>query len=261
LISVLTGRASADLLHTYTAERWAAAKGLVDFDHRWSRVIGERSDEGGDDTVPRFQREFIANGEFTAGLTIQYEPSALIGPQTWQSLAKGFPIGKRLHSAPVIRLGDAKPMELGHAIEADGRWRLFAFAPAGDGGEAGGAVHTLCEYLASAASPIQRHTRAGEDIDAVIDLRAVFQQVFRDLDIAAMPSLLRPHKGRFGLCDYEKVFCADLTGGQDIFDMREIDRAQGCIVVVRPDQYVAHVLPMSEVDGLAAFFAGILLAA
>ena len=76
-----------------------------------------------------------------------------------------------------------------------------------------------------------------------------------------MPSLLRPAKGRFGLCDYEKVFCADLKSGNDIFAMRGIDRAKGCMVVVRPDQYVAHVLPLEAHEELAEFFAGFLLSA
>ena len=44
----------------------------------------------------------------------------------------------------------------------------------------------------------------------------------------------------------------------DIFDMRGINRDQGCMIVVRPDQYVAHVLPLNGVDELSAFFAGIL---
>jgi len=260
LISVLTGRAAPDLLHSYTAERRAAAKGLVDFDHRWARVVGTRDAEDADSTMPRFQREFIANGEFTAGLTVRYEPSALTGPDSWQSLATGFDIGKRFHSAPVIRLADAKPMQLGHAAEADARWRIFAFAGAQDHGQPGAPMDALCAFLeASPASPIRRHTPEGEDIDAIIDLRAVFQQGFRDLEHAAMPTMLRPHKGRYGLCDYEKVFCADLKGGEDIFAMRGIDRERGCMVVVRPDQYVAHVMPLDAHDELGAFFAGFLL--
>jgi phenol 2-monooxygenase len=259
LIAVLTGRSSPGLLHSYTTERRAAAKSLVDFDHRWSRVIGDKSRENQDDPTPRFQREFIANGEFTAGLTICYEPSALIGDDTWQALASGLPIGMRFHSAPVIRLADAKPMQLGDTIEADGRWRIFAFADSADRGQAGGAIHRLCDYLGmSEHSPLRRHTRAGEDIDAVIDLRAVFQQGFRDLEITAMPPLLRPHKGRFGLCDYEKVFCADRKSGDDIFAMRGIDRQQGCVMIVRPDQHVAHILPLSAYEELSAFFAGFL---
>ena len=74
-----------------------------------------------------------------------------------------------------------------------------------------------------------------------------------------LPSMLLPRKGRFGLVDYEKAFCPDLKNGQDIFDLRGIDRAKGAIVVVRPDQYVANVLPLDAHDELAAFFAGLLL--
>src|SRR5262249_30085967 len=90
--------------------------------------------------------------------------------------------------------------------------------------------------------------------DAVIDVRAVFQQDHRELAIEAMPSLLLPPKGRYGLHDYEKIFCQDLRSGHDIFAMRGIDRNAGCMVVVRPDQYVAHVLPLDAHAKLAAFF-------
>ena len=73
-----------------------------------------------------------------------------------------------------------------------------------------------------------------------------------------MPGFLLPHKGRLGLIDYEKMFCADLAGGNDIFTRRGIDRDRGAIVVVRPDQYVAHVLPLDAYAQLAEFFAGVM---
>ena len=76
--------------------------------------------------------------------------------------------------------------------------------------------------------------------------------------VADLPPLLLPHKGRYGLTDYEKVFCPDPKAG-DIFDLRGLDRETGCAVVVRPDQYVAHVLPLEDHDGLAAFFDGFML--
>jgi phenol 2-monooxygenase len=259
LVSVLTGRAEPALLHSYSGERRAAAQGLVAFDHKWSRVVGAKAENDVIDGVPRVAREFVNNLPFTCGLTIQYEPSALTGAATHQHLARGFDIGKRFHSAPVIRLADAKPMHLGHCVEADARFRVFIMAPQHDDGRAGGPVAQLCDWLEhDPASPLRRHTAPGEDVDAVIDVRAVFQQGFRALDYAAMPTLLRPHVGRHGLCDYEKVFCADLKGGEDVFEMRGIDRAAGCIVVVRPDQYVGHVLPLSARAGLAGYFAGIL---
>ncbi len=259
LISVLTGRADPALLHSYSGERRAAAKGLVEFDHKWSRVVGARGEDDTKDGLPRVARAFVDNLPFTCGLTIQYEPGALVGAGTHQSLATGFDIGKRFHSAPVVRLADAKPMQLGHVIDADARFRLFVFAPANDAGSPGGAVATLCDWLENdPASPVRRHSASGEDLDAVIDTRAVFQQQFRTLDFAAMPTLLRPPVGRYGLCDYEKVFCAELKRGEDIFEQRGIDRDAGCIVIVRPDQYVGHILALSARDELAAYFTGVL---
>ncbi|MDE1974885.1 MAG: 3-hydroxybenzoate 4-monooxygenase, partial [Hyphomicrobiales bacterium] len=108
-------------------------------------------------------------------------------------------------------------------------------------------------------SPVRKYTRQDEDIDAVIDVRAVFQQPHRQLAIETMPALLVPAKGRYGLRDYEKIFCADAQGGNDVFAMRGIDRQAGCMVVVRPDQYVAHVLPLDGYRHLAAYFDGFML--
>jgi phenol 2-monooxygenase len=79
------------------------------------------------------------------------------------------------------------------------------------------------------------------------DVRAMFQQAHRELAIEAMPSLLLPRKRRYGLRDYKKMFCADIKGGNDIFAMRNIKREAGCMVVMRPDQYVAHVLPLERI--------------
>ena len=115
----------------------------------------------------------------------------------------------------------------------------------------------LCEFLASDTSPLARFTPAGAEPDAVIDVRAVFQQGHRDLSLETLPPVLLPRKGRFGLVDHEKAFCPDPKAG-DVFDLRGIDRAAGCVVVVRPDQYVAHVLPLDAHEALADFFAGVL---
>ena len=73
------------------------------------------------------------------------------------------------------------------------------------------------------------------------------------------PLCCLPAKGRYGLRDYEKMFCPDLKNRNDIFDMRGIDRTSGCMVIVRPDQYVAHVLPLDAYAELGSFFEGFML--
>ena len=74
-----------------------------------------------------------------------------------------------------------------------------------------------------------------------------------------MPALLRPAKGRHGLVDHEKMFCPVVANGQDIFDLRGIDRGHGCVVIVRPDQHVAHVLSLEDHAGIADFFSAFML--
>ena len=258
LISVLSGRSDPGLLRTYSAERQDVAQALIDFDQEWAQIISRRdSDDDGD--TPTFQKYFVEHGRYTAGVSVRYKPSRLTGEPKWQHLATGFEIGMRFHSAPVIRLADAKPLSLGHVIDADARWRLFAFADAAAPSSGDSRLKELCGFLAEDPdSPILRHTPRDADIDSVIDFRAVLQQAFRDVNITDVPPLLRPNKGDLDLVDYEKVFCPALNEGKDIFDMRGIDLDEGCMVIVRPDQYVAHILPLDGHAELAAFFDGVL---
>lgn len=263
LVSVLEGRCPPDVLHSYSAERQAVARDLIEFDREWSRIMSERPEAGNEtqEEAPKFQRYFIEHGRYTAGISVTYQPSQLTGEPTWQSLAAGFGIGSRFHSAPVVRLADAKPLELGHVVQADTRWRLFVFCPDEDPAGDDPAITRLGRFLREAPnSPVRRHTRVDENIDSVFDVRAIFQQATRDISIETLPAFLKPRKGRLGLVDYEKMFCADPKAGRDIFDLRGIDREKGCIVIVRPDQYVAHVLPIDAHVELASFFERFMLA-
>jgi phenol 2-monooxygenase len=258
LATVLRGRYQPQFLHTYSAERQAVAKELIDFDRQFAKLFSDPpKDAAGAVDLTEFQKYFVKQERFTAGTETRYRPSIICAETTHQRLAKGFVIGMRFHSAPVIRLADARPLHLGHTINADGRWRVFAFSNAEDPTVSSSRIHSLCDFLArSLESPVRKYTPNGADIDSVIDVRAIFQQGHRELAIEAMPSFLLPRKGCYGLRDYEKMFCPDLKSGKDIFDMRGIDRAEGCMVVVRPDQYVAHVLPLEAYGELAAFFGG-----
>jgi hypothetical protein len=265
LAAVLRKQCIPEMLRTYSEERQVVAQELIDFDREWARMFSDRPKQGdggeSEGVDPgEFQKYFEQHARFTAGMGTHYRSSVICGQATHQHLASGFVIGTRFHSAPVVRIEDARPVHLGHAGKADGRWRLYAFAGANDHPDAQVGVRPLCRFLEeSKDSPVRKYTRPGQDIDAVFDLRAIFQRGHRDLAIETMPALLLPQKGRYGLRDYEKVFCADLKNGPDIFDLRGIDRGQGALVVVRPDQYIAHVLPLRAHQALADFFAGFML--
>jgi phenol 2-monooxygenase (NADPH) len=265
LAAVLRGQCPPQLLHTYSAERQAVAKQLIDFDREWAAMLSAPHEKVDPAEV---QKYFVQHGRYTAGTATRYQPSVITGEPAYQHLAKGLPIGMRFHSAPVVRVADAKPVELGHTAGADGRWRIYAFSDAENPAAPSSRLRALCGFLVEdPASPVRRYTPTGADIDSVIDVRAVLQQGHREVSLEAMPPLLLPRKGRYGLRDYEKLFCPDLKGdqksgqdgGEDIFDLRGIDRENGCMVVVRPDQYVAHVLPLDGWAELSAFFDGFML--
>lgn len=179
----------------------------------------------------------------------------VIGQATYQTLAKGFPIGQRFASAKVSRVADTNPVHLGHHARADGRWRIYLFANEAACGH-DSAVENAARWLTTSEhSPF---TGLPDDVRPTdwFDLKVVYQQDHHAIELGRVPDIFKPRVGPFDLVDYEHVYAA--IPGDDIFESRAIDRG-GVIVVVRPDQYVAHVLPLVAVDELAAFFAGLRL--
>lgn|SRR5690625_3125199 len=154
----------------------------------------------------------------------------------------------RFKSARVSRVADSLPVHVGHHFRADGRWRLYAFSDA-----EGTAVADLAAWLEDAEdSPITLFTPTGADIDSVFDAKVIYQQDYHDVDVNAVPSLFRPKVGAYGLTDWEKVYAT--IPDDDFFAARGIDRS-GALVIVRPDMYVAHVLPLSARSEITEFFA------
>jgi phenol 2-monooxygenase len=261
LALVLEGRAKAELLRTYNIERRAIARELIDFDKKWSKIMAsppkdpDHPERGGVDPA-ELQAHYTMSGRYTAGVATYYPPATVLtAASTQQNLAEGFKIGTRFHSAPVVRLADAKPVQLGHAARADGKWRLYAFAD-----RSGLRLRKLMDHLAtSRRSPLNRFTPEGADIDAAIDVRGIFQQRHSDLRLEDLPPLLLPRKGPFKLIDYEKAYTPDLKNAADIFDLRGIDRERGVMIVVRPDQFIANVLPLEAEAELSAYLELILL--
>lgn len=266
LAHVLRGQAHAKLLHTYSEERQAIAQLLIDFDREISRQFAakpkirpngtstsEEAAENDKDAVDPavFQEYFIRQGRFMAGVETLYKPSLITSSLTeHQNLASGFQIGTRFHSAQVVRLADAKPVHLGHVMKADGRWRIVLFGSKEPPLASGSGIIRTCNWLQHVLIP--RFTPKKTDIDSIFDVRAVFQQKRHELDVGALPEVLLPHKGRYGIQDYEKVFTDEPSYGfgfGDIYNKRGIDRDQGAMVVVRPDQYVSAVLPLGRVGG------------
>jgi phenol 2-monooxygenase len=248
---VLEGRSPESLLSTYSAERQVVAKNLIDFDKQWSTLMAKRPEEFEDPS--ELEDFYVRTAEFPAGFMTQYQPSMLVADTAHQDLAEGFPLGKRFKSAPVVRVCDGVPTQLGHHARADGRWRIYVFAdraPSGDSPKA----DNLARWLTTAPDSPLAVTPAHLDGDAWFDVKIIYQQDHTMVDIESVPGVFRPAGGPFGLTDYEKIYAAD--PGANIFDARGIDRS-GVVVVVRPDQYVAAVISLDTPEDLGRFFDGL----
>ncbi|MCZ9881998.1 FAD-binding monooxygenase [Arthrobacter sp. B2a2-09] len=249
---VLEGRSPESLLSTYSAERQVVAKNLIDFDKEWSTLMAKKPEEFEDPT--ELENFYVNTAEFPAGFMTHYAPSPLIAEPTHQSLATGFTIGKRFKSAPVVRVCDTNPLQLGHQAKADGRWRIYVFADAEVAGAQSPAAD-FAEWIANAPDSPLAATPSGADRDAWFDVKVIYQQEHTSVDIGAVPEAFKPQVGPFKLTYLENVYGTDPSA--DIFELRGLDRG-GVVVVVRPDQYVANVLPLTATTELAAFFAPLL---
>ncbi|RHA43644.1 FAD-dependent monooxygenase [Cellulomonas rhizosphaerae] len=229
---VLSGRSPESLLATYSAERQVVAQNLIDFDKEWSALMARRPEDA--DDPGQLAQFYVRTTEFLFGFMTQYAPSMIVAEPTHQALAAGFVVGKRFKSVRVVRVADANPVHLGHEHRADGRWRVYAFAD-----EESSALAAWAEGV------------AGQIPADVVEVKAVYQQRQAEVDISTVPTLFLPRTGPFDLIDHEQVFATHPD--EDIFEQRGVDR-RGAVVVVRPDQYVAAVLPLDAPEELVAFF-------
>ncbi|MFJ6534266.1 FAD-dependent monooxygenase [Microbacterium sp. NPDC091662] len=250
--SVLTGRAPEALLATYGAERRPVAQQLIDFDREWSSLMARKPEEISDPN--ELATYYLATAEFPSGFMTQYTSSMITGTDAHQALATGYPLGKRFKSAEVVRVGDGNVVHLGHHAKADGRWRVYAF---GDR-----TAEALAAWAENAEPLFARFTPEDADVDAVFDVKAVYQQPFEEVEVTSAPALFQPKTGPLGLTDWEKVYAAGPSKWTetDIFAARELSR-DGVVVVVRPDQYVAAILPLHDTTELADFLEAALLPA
>jgi len=191
--------------------------------------------------------DFLIRDEWKEGDTIYWTDLGHTLERIRDYGAAGFYEGKTADDI----VADAKRMHLGHTHRADGRWRVYAF----DGVE-GGLVDLAAWLTDDPESPLHRFRREGDDLDAVIDVHGVLRGTHHGVDVTGFPEALIPRSGPLGLQDWEKLWAVDPRA--DVFADRGV-AASGAIVVVRPDQYVAHVLPLSAREELTAFFGGFLL--
>ena len=108
LASVLRGRSPPTILRTYSDERRSIVHELIDFDRKLAKMFSAppkdpaRPDSEGVDPA-EFQKSFMKQLRFTAGVETRYPPSIICGKPVHQRLAEGAVSFSRARLPPRVR--------------------------------------------------------------------------------------------------------------------------------------------------------------
>jgi phenol 2-monooxygenase len=197
---IMNGLCSPDLLKTYTLERGKTAADLIAFDRELTSMLKVNTEQNNADALKRYSDHFIKSAKYTAGLTTRYQDSILTSAEkSEKSLATNIEVGMRFPGAQVVRLCDARAVQLSQALKSDGRFRLMAFP--GDISEAPGLklLNDLASFLVRDDSPIRAATPENRDPDSVIEIVAVLygSRVRLEEDNITIPEVYTPITGKW----------------------------------------------------------------
>ncbi|KAI0311902.1 thioredoxin-like protein [Amylostereum chailletii] len=270
LAHVLQRKAVPQILRTYHTERSEVADELIRFDHKFSRVFsGKPQKDIFDETgvsLAEFKDAFEKGNNFSSGTSVDYPHSGIVSKPAEGSasaLAPNLPVGPRFKSHQVVCLSNALPYAIGDLLSVDGRWRVVVFAGDVRIPALRARVDGLAAFLGeSADSPVVKYTPAGADVDSIVECLTILGCPRVDVEQETFGEVLRPRKGLHGCRDYLKIFADGESchqGHGRAYEKYGIDPKVGCVVVVRPDQYVALVTDVGDHEGIARFFDGFML--
>lgn len=241
LVHVLRGWAHLDLLKTYEDERRKYAQDLINFDKKFSALFSgkPRTEDNSDGvTHEEFLEVFQTFGQFTSGIGIHYQESAVVD-SSGQGQAKGLIIGQRLIPSIVLRAADCRPYQIQDLTPSDARFKLLIFCGDLKDADQQRKLDSFARELDSETGFVRRSTPEGMPFDAVFDILTIGTTKKDICAYTDVPARLRSH--------WSKVFIDDLSlhhglGGKT-YETYGISPG-GAVVVVRPDGYVGMVAPL-----------------
>ncbi|KAH6717279.1 FAD binding domain protein [Leptodontidium sp. MPI-SDFR-AT-0119] len=287
IAAVVNGTAERSILKTYQSERRRIAQDLIAFDHKFSRLFSGRPakdvmDEAGI-SMDEFKDAFVKGNMFASGVAVDYGASVIVAKEGNaqeqgdgsdvglekskrvignQALASNIKIGMRMPSFQVLNQADARPWQFQEMLKSDGRWRIVVFAGDVSSAKQMDRVVNLGATLSGPKSFIKRFTPAGKKIDSVIDILTIHSAKRAETELHSFPDIFHPFDKRDGW-DYWKVFVDDVSyheGFGNAYENYGVDRKDGCVVILRPDQYVAWVGALEDTDAMDQYFSGFMIA-
>jgi phenol 2-monooxygenase len=257
--SVVQGTLDRSALSTYEHERSQVAHDLINFDQKFAKLFSGKpakhaADEAGI-SLAEFHRVFEQSHLFASGVDVKYEHSPIIAnpSASTQSLATNIPVGKRFNSFKVLNQSDARPWHFQELMKSDGRWRIVVFAGDIRDAKQKARIEKLAQHLDDPNSFLSKYTPAGKPRTGLFHILTVHSAPRVETELHDFPTALRPEH------DYWSLYVDDMShheGHGEAYKNYGVDPKKGCLVVVRPDQYVSLLVELEETDKVEAFFAG-----
>ncbi|KAF5875687.1 putative fad binding domain protein [Botrytis fragariae] len=283
IAAVLNGTATRSILKTYESERHAVAQELITFDHKFSRLFSGRPakdimDEEGI-SMEEFKDVFEKGNLFASGVSVNYGASIIVAKEDdaaaqgyeigvasnikarvigKQRLASNIKIGMRMPSFKVLNQSDARPWHFQELLKSDGRWRIVVFAGDISNGNQMFRIEILSEGLKSLTA---KYTLGTNGNDSAIEILMIHSAPRINIELLDLPEIFHPWSKRDG-CDYNKVYVDDLSyheGYGKAYEGFGVDKKRGCMVLVRPDQYVSWIGELEDGGEVEGFLEGFMV--
>lgn len=285
---VVKGLAKRSILRTYQSERRRIAQDLIASDQRFSRLFSGRPAKDAADTagisMAEFKNAFKKGNMFVSGLAVDYGASILIakpgdssdqgdgtevGPKVngidkvvgKQDLASNIILGMRFPSFQVLNQSDARPWHFAQFLKSDGRFRIVVFGGNLKDKKQWKRLEGFGELLAKPDSVIRRFTPSAKPIDSTIEILVIHSAPRQEVELLDLHGIFHPFDEKRGW-DYEKVFVDDVSyheGHGEAYKNYGVDKERGCVVIVRPDQYVGWIGELEDIRDIDRYFSEVLI--
>lgn len=178
-----------------------------------------------------------------------------------QSLANKLNIGMRIPSFKVLNQADARPWHFQELLKSNGTWRIVVFAGNLGSRRQAEKLATIGRSLGAQDSFVRRFTPKSSNNESVFEILGVHAGRRQQTTIFDFPEIFRTFDERDGW-DYSKILVDDQSyheGHGHLYDNYGIDPEEGCVIILRPDQYISYIGPVDDYEALDKFFSGFMI--
>ncbi|GFF94051.1 phenol 2-monooxygenase [Aspergillus udagawae] len=280
IASVIKGVLHPRVLETYQQERLPVAERLIALDQRICRGMCSQRNGNPEAQYGRFdedhKRALEEENSSMSGLAVIYQPNSLVTSTVWDtslpkdvasccsrpSVARNLGVGARIPSVLIVNQSDSQACHLQQILPGTGQWNLIVF-----GGDIAGAdqkrrVEDLADALNSPDSAFKKLNDPVSVARRGFPALGVYLIHCADrlsIELNDLPTVFCPWT-KDGV-DYGRVWADGeayhYAGGGKLYSTFGIGD-KGCMALLRPDQHLAFLSGIDDVESLEQFLQSVM---